>query len=206
MDLNRNSAKPIVLLAVSAFLFIHSARTLAREQNKVDPGNLIHARLIGRQGARTMAFAISSTSFQNGGEIPRQFTCDAADVSPQLSWTDPPAGTKSFALIADDPDAPVGTWTHWVIFDLPAQTTSLQEGVTKVGEVPGGGRQGRNDFRKIGYGGPCPPPGKPHRYFFKFYALDRMLNLKPGASKQEVEQAMQGRILGTAELMGKYQR
>jgi len=153
-----------------------------------------------------MTFSISSSSFSQGGEIPRKFTCDGADVSPELSWTGAPAGTQSFALIADDPDAPVGTWTHWVLYDLPSQTAALPEGVSKVDEVPSGGRQGRNDFRKIGYGGPCPPPGRPHRYFFKLYALDRMLNLKPGSSKQEVEQTMQNHILGKAELMGKYQR
>lgn len=153
-----------------------------------------------------MAFAISSQSFQKGGDIPKKYTCDGADVSPVLQWTSPPAGTQSFALIADDPDAPVGTWTHWVLYDLPPESTSLLEGVAKVDELPTGGRQGRNDFRKIGYGGPCPPSGKPHRYFFKLYALDKKLNLKPGASKQEVEQAMQGHILGQAELMGKYQR
>ncbi len=153
-----------------------------------------------------MTFSISSSSFSQSAEIPRKFTCDGADVSPDLTWTAPPAGTQSFALIADDPDAPVGTWTHWVLYDLPAQTTVLPEGVSKVDEVPSGGRQGRNDFRKIGYGGPCPPPGKPHRYFFKLYALDRMLNLKPGSDKQEVEQAMQNHVLGKAELMGKYQR
>jgi Raf kinase inhibitor-like YbhB/YbcL family protein len=152
-----------------------------------------------------MAFTISSPSFQNGG-LPTRFTCDGADVSPELHWTGPPGGTKSFALITDDPDAPAGTWTHWVLFDLPPQTTLLPENVSKVDEVPTGGRQGRNDFRKIGYGGPCPPPGKPHRYFFKLFALDKMLNLKPGGSKQEVEAAMQDHILGKAELMGKYQR
>jgi len=153
-----------------------------------------------------MAFSISSPSFQNGKDIPKKFTCDGEDVSPALSWTDPPQGSKSFALIADDPDAPRGTWTHWVLFDLPAATTSLPEGVQKVGELTGGGRHGTNDFPKIGYGGPCPPPGKPHRYFFKLYALDSQLNLKAGASKQEVEQAMQNHILGKTELMGKYGR
>ena len=153
-----------------------------------------------------MTFSIFSSSFSQGGEIPRKFTCDGADVSPELSWTGAPEGTQSFALLADDPDAPVGIWTHWVLYDLPAQATGLPEGVSKVDEVPSGGRQGRNDFRKIGYGGPCPPPGKPHRYFFKLYALDGMLNLKPGSSKQEVEQAMQNHILSRAELMGKYQR
>jgi Raf kinase inhibitor-like YbhB/YbcL family protein len=158
------------------------------------------------QGARTMAFAMSSMSFQNGGDIPRKFTCDGADVSPELSWSEPPAGTQSFALIADDPDAPSGTWIHWVLFDLPPATSSLAEGVSKIDELPGGERQGRNDFHKIGYNGPCPPPGKPHRYFFKLYALDRKLALKPATSKQEVEQAMQGHILGDAKWMGKYQR
>ena len=153
-----------------------------------------------------MAFSISSPSFQNGKDIPKKFTCDAEDVSPALSWTDPPQGSKSFALIADDPDAPRGTWTHWVLFDLPPAMTSLPEGVPKVSELTGGGRQGTNDFPKIGYGGPCPPPGKPHRYFFKLYALDSQVNLKAGASKQEVEQAMQNHILGKTELMGKYGR
>ena len=157
-------------------------------------------------GATTMAFAISSSSFPNDGEIPKKFTCDGADVSPELSWTRPPAETQSLALIADDPDAPVGTWTHWVLFDLPPDTTSLPENVSKVDELPHGGRQGRNDFRKIGYGGPCPPAGHAHRYFFKLYALDRMLNLKPGSSKQELEQAVEGHVLGQTEWMGKYQR
>jgi len=153
-----------------------------------------------------MVFSISSSSFQNGSDIPKKFTCDGADVSPELSWTQPPAGTQSFALIADDPDAPSGTWTHWILFNLPATTSTLAEGVNKIDELPGGERQGRNDFHKIGYNGPCPPPGKPHRYFFKLYSLSSKLNLKPGASKQEVEQAIQGLTLGTAELVGKYRR
>ena len=158
------------------------------------------------KGGAPMAFSISSPSFQNGKDIPKKFTCDGDDVSPALSWTDPPQGVKSFALIADDPDAPRGTWTHWVLFDLSPSTSSLPEGVPKVGQLPDSGRQGVNDFPKIGYGGPCPPPGKPHRYFFTLYALDNKLNLKAGASKQEVEQAMQNHILGKAEVMGKYGR
>jgi Raf kinase inhibitor-like YbhB/YbcL family protein len=138
-------------------------------------------------GEGRMAFVISSTSFPNGGDIPKKFTCDGADVSPELAWTDPPPGTKSFALIADDPDAPSGTWTHWLLFNLPPTVSSLPVGVSKIDELPGGERQGRNDFHKIGYNGPCPPPDKPHRYFFKLYALDGKLDLKPGASKHEVE-------------------
>jgi Raf kinase inhibitor-like YbhB/YbcL family protein len=153
-----------------------------------------------------MAFAITSSSFSNSGDIPKKFTCDGADVSPELSWTDPPQATQSFVLIADDPDAPSGTWTHWVLFGLPSTTNSLPESVSKIDELPGGERQGRNDFHKIGYSGPCPPPGKPHRYFYRLYALDRNLDLKPGASREEVERAMEGRILGQAEWMGKYQR
>jgi len=153
-----------------------------------------------------MAFSITSTAFPNGGNIPRKFTCDGADASPELSWTTPPSGTQSLALIADDPDAPVGNWTHWVLYDLPAGTASLPEDVPKSEELPNGARQGRNDFRRIGYGGPCPPPGKPHRYFFRLYALNSKLNLKPGATKADVEKAMEGHVLAKAELMGKYAR
>jgi Raf kinase inhibitor-like YbhB/YbcL family protein len=153
-----------------------------------------------------MAFVISSSSFPNGGQIPKKFTCDGADVSPELSWTRPPAETQSLALIVDDPDAPAGTWTHRVLFDLPAETTSLPENVSKLEELAGGGRQGRNSFCKIGYGGPCPPAGHAHRYFFTLFALDCTLNLRPRSSKQELEEAMEGHVLGQTECMGKYQR
>ena len=153
-----------------------------------------------------MAFELQSTAFQSGGDIPKRFTCDGPDVSPALSWSDPPGAAQSFALIADDPDAPVGTWVHWVLYDLPASARELPEGVPKESEPKSGGRQGTNDFRKIGYGGPCPPKGKPHRYFFKLYALDSKLNLKPGATTNAVEQAMKGHVLARAELMGRYGR
>jgi Raf kinase inhibitor-like YbhB/YbcL family protein len=153
-----------------------------------------------------MAYSLSSSAFQNGGDIPKKYTCEGADVSPELFWTSSPNGTQAFALIADDPDAPAGTWTHWVLYDLPQNTSSLEENVPKTDQLANGGRQGRNDFKKIGYGGPCPPPGKPHRYFFKLYALDRKLDLKPGASRAEAEEAMKGHVLGQAELMGKFGR
>jgi Raf kinase inhibitor-like YbhB/YbcL family protein len=158
------------------------------------------------QGGSAMSFKLSSTAFQPGGDIPSKYTCSGADVSPALNWTDPPAGTQSFALIADDPDAPVGTWVHWVAYDFPAGSRQLPEGVPKTEAVSGGGVQGQNDFHKTGYGGPCPPPGKPHRYYFKLYALDSKLNLKPGATKKAVEQAMAGHILAQAEVMGRFQR
>ena len=149
---------------------------------------------------------LKSSAFQNGADIPRKHTCDAGDVSPRINWSNAPPGTKAFALIADDPDAPGGTWVHWVIYDLPEEINELAEGISKVETLANGGKQGVNDFRKVGYGGPCPPPGKPHRYFFKLYALDAPTNLKPRAIKQQLLAAMKGHILGEAELMGRYKR
>ena len=153
-----------------------------------------------------MAFQITTRAFGGNGAIPKKFTCDGADVSPALAWSDAPSKTQSFALIMDDPDAPVGTWVHWVLYDLPSQAKDLAEDVPKQERLNNGARQGRNDFRKIGYGGPCPPSGKPHRYFFKLYALDTKLNLKPGATKPEVERAIEGHILAQSELVGRYGR
>ena len=153
-----------------------------------------------------MSMQISSAAFSAGEKIPMKFTCDGPDVSPKLTWNEPPTNTKSFALITDDPDAPMGTWVHWVLYDLPAETRELTEGVVKQEQLSNGARQGRNDFGKIGYGGPCPPRGKPHRYFFKLYALDSKLNLKAGATKADLESAMKGHILAQSELIGKYGR
>ena len=153
-----------------------------------------------------MALQVSSTDFSSGGTIPKQFTCDGADISPALAWNEPPAGTQSFSLIADDPDAPAGTWVHWVMFDLPGNARSLPQNVEKKEQLENGARQGRNDFGKIGYGGPCPPRGTPHRYFFKLYALDSKLNLRAGATKQDVERAQQGHVLAQGEYLGRYAR
>jgi Raf kinase inhibitor-like YbhB/YbcL family protein len=155
---------------------------------------------------RAMSFALKSTAFANGGEISKRYTCDGADRSPALNWDDAPAGTHSLAVITDDPDAPVGTWTHWIIWNIPAQATVLPEGVPKVEVLDNGARQGRNDFKRIGYGGPCPPPGKRHRYFFKLYALDARLDVKAGASRNELELAMKRHVLSQTELMGTYRR
>jgi Raf kinase inhibitor-like YbhB/YbcL family protein len=159
-----------------------------------------------QKGGSAVKLTLTSGAFEPGATIPKKFTCDGPDVSPALAWNDPPAGTQSFALIGDDPDAPVGTWVHWVLYDLPASARSLPENVPKQEYLQDGSRQGRNDFRNIGYGGPCPPPGKPHRYFFKLYALDVKLNLKPGATKADVEKAIAGHILAQGELMGRYGR
>jgi len=157
-----------------------------------------------------MAFRLSSPAFGEGAAIPAKHTCDGSDLSPALAWSGAPPAAKAFALIADDPDAPAGTWVHWVLFNLPASLVALPENVPKTETLPdlggGGALQGRNDFRKIGYGGPCPPPGKPHRYFFKLYALDAALPLKAGATKADVERAMKGHILGQAQLIGTYAR
>jgi Raf kinase inhibitor-like YbhB/YbcL family protein len=153
-----------------------------------------------------MAFQFHSGSFDPGGTIPTRHTCDGPDTSPDLRWGKPPDGTESFALIAEDPDAPAGTWVHWVLYDLPATNREIPENIPKERDLTTGARQGRNDFGRIGYGGPCPPPGPPHRYVFRLYCLDRKLNLHAGATKAELEAAMEGHVLAEAKLVGKYGR
>ena len=147
-----------------------------------------------------MSIQITSTAFAEGDKIPRIYTCDDKNVSPPLIWTGVPTGTVSLVLIMDDPDAPTGTWVHWVLYNLPAETTSLEQGKTSVGT------DGKNDFKKPGYGGPCPPRGENHHYYFKLYALDVKLDLKPGVTKAQVESAMGGHIMAQGQLMGRYGR
>jgi hypothetical protein len=158
------------------------------------------------QEASASKIELKTTSFTPGGFIPKRFTCEAANVSPALAWTDPPPGTQSFAIIEDDPDAPSGTFVHWLAYDLPAAYHGLPEGLSGNAQMAGGGRQGTNDFSRTGYGGPCPPRGRPHRYFIRLYALDAILNLRPAATRKELEAAMQGHILAQAGLMGRFQR
>ena len=157
-------------------------------------------------GEKTMNIQITSTAFSEGQPIPEKFSGQGKDISPPLKWTGAPANTKSFALVADDPDAPGGTWVQWVLYDLPPTTTALAEDTPKSQFLPGGAKQGLNDFRRLGYGGPMPPPGKPHRYFFKLYALDKVLDLRPGAAKNDIETAMKGHVLAQGQLIGTYQR
>src|ERR1022692_141314 len=157
-------------------------------------------------GRSPMALVLKSSTFAPGAEIPKEYTCEAADVSPALEWSGAPARTVSFALIMDDPDAPAGTWVHWVLWNLPASAHELPEAVAKQDQLVDGMRQGRNSFRKVGYNGPCPPPGKPHRYFFRLYALDEKLDLAPGANSADLQQAMKGHVLMQAEYMGAYRR
>jgi Raf kinase inhibitor-like YbhB/YbcL family protein len=160
---------------------------------------------VDKKGENIMEIKITSSAFKESALIPPKYTCDGADISPPLQWDSVPEGTKSIALISDDPDAPMGTWVHWVLFNLPADTRELPENVPPDENLPGGARQGVSDFQRIGYGGPCPPSGT-HRYFFKIYALDKELDLEAGASKPDLLNAMEGHILGQGQLIGKYKR
>ena len=153
-----------------------------------------------------MTIQLSSTAFDEGQAVPKEHTADGRNSSPPLRWQDAPTGTGSWALICEDPDAPRGTFTHWVLYNLPAATRELPEGVTPEPTLPNGGLQGVNDFGKIGYGGPAPPRGKPHRYLFKLFALAQPLDLQPGSTKGQLLTAMKGRVLGEGLLMGTYGR
>ena len=152
-----------------------------------------------------MDIRITSTAFADGQPIPQRFTCQGTDVSPPLAWTGVPANTKNLALICDDPDAPSGDWVHWVLYGLPPATTDLAEKVAPTPQLPGGARQGSNDFQRIGYGGPCPPIGR-HRYFHKLYALDTTLGDRGRLSKADVLAAMKDHVIRQAELVGTYER
>jgi Raf kinase inhibitor-like YbhB/YbcL family protein len=149
---------------------------------------------------------LTSTAFQAGAEIPSNFTCDGEDVSPELSWKDAPKETKSFALIVHDPDAPrTGGFTHWVLYNISPRTGHIEETVPEGEQIAGVGIQGKNDAGQIGYMGPAPPSGV-HRYFFRLFALDTTLDLRPGATHKDVSAAMKGHILAQAELMGTYEK
>ncbi|HZD43504.1 MAG TPA: YbhB/YbcL family Raf kinase inhibitor-like protein [Methanomicrobiales archaeon] len=155
---------------------------------------------------KTMAFRISTGAFTDGAKIPEKYTCSGADVSPALSWSEPPEGTKSLALTLEDPDAPGGTWYHWLLWNIPGHAGGIGEHAAPTDELPGGMVQGRNSFGKTGYGGPCPPQGHMHRYVFHLYALDRMLTLPAGATHLELEHAMRGHVKGEAQWMGRFER
>lgn len=158
------------------------------------------------KGGETMEIKITSRAFEENGMIPASYTCVGDDVSPPLEWEGVPEETKSIALIADDPDAPGRTWVHWVMFNIPSDVTELSENTPPDKTLPNGAKQGTTDFGSVGYGGPCPPPGGPHRYFFKVYALDAVPALEAGASKGDLLNAMEGHILAQGQLVGRYQR
>jgi Raf kinase inhibitor-like YbhB/YbcL family protein len=152
-----------------------------------------------------MSIQLTSTTFEQGAMIPEKYTCDGEDISPPLNWSGIPDDTQRIALICDDPDAPMGTWVHWVLFNIPADTTGLPENIPSERVLENGAKHGINDFRKLSYGGPCPPGGT-HRYFFKIYALNIEIGLEPGATKDELLKAMEGHILDEGQLMGRYAR
>ena len=156
-------------------------------------------------GGNSMEINITSPAFEDGGMIPAKYTCDGEDISPPLQWDVAANGIKSIALICDDPDAPMGTFVHWVLFNLPAETRQLSENIPADEVLPNGAKQGTTDFGRVGYGGPCPPSGT-HRYFFKIYALDTQIDLPAGARKSQLLKAMEGHILGQGQLIGKYKR
>jgi hypothetical protein len=165
-------------------------------QGKTESGSAT----VGEEGMR-----VTSTAFKEGGMIPKIYTCDGPNVSPPISWDSVPEGAKSLALICDDPDAPMGIWVHWVIFNIPPGGGELPENVPHERVLPNGAKQGINDFHTIGYGGPCPPGGT-HRYYFRLYALDKEIELEAGATKADLLKAMEGHILAKGELMGRYRR
>lgn len=182
-----NRIKPLLLLtAISAFALLHPLLSIDKEEKK-------------------MEIDIKSSAFDEGGFIPVKFTCDGQNISPPLEWNGVPEGTQSLALISDDPDAPMGTWVHWVVYNIPPDINGLEEGIPKKEILANDIEQGLTDFGSVGYGGPCPPRGT-HRYFFKIFALDRKFNFKPGLTKSELLEKIKDNIIGRGELIGKYKR
>jgi Raf kinase inhibitor-like YbhB/YbcL family protein len=153
-----------------------------------------------------MEIELASPAFQEGGTIPKQYTGDGEDVSPPLAWTGVPEGTRSFALICEDPDARRKTWVHWVVYNIPAMARRLTEGQPRDAHLTDGSLQGVTDFGKVGYGGPAPPPGKPHRYFFKLFALDTEFPDEEQMTRDQLRDAMNGHLLAEGQLMGTYGR
>ena len=153
-----------------------------------------------------MSMSLRSSAIEAGSSISRLYTCDGRDVSPPLRWDNPPPGTESFAMLCDDPDAPMGNWVHWVIYNIPAAVRALLEAVPAVAKLEDGTLQGKSDFGRIGYGGPCPPRGKPHRYFFKLYALDTQLSLSSGIIESALLKAIEGHVLEEVQFFGTYGR
>lgn len=186
-------SKQVVLLLAALMVFSSTVIACAREEPASQNGGKV-------------TLSLSSTAFKEGGEIPVKYTCDGQDISPPLVWDEPPHLTQAFALIVDDPDAPGDVFTHWIIFNLPANVHELGEGIPTQERLENGALQGKNDFGRIGYGGPCPPRGPAHRYRFTIYALDKPLDLEPGVSKKQLIDAVKGHILAQGQLISIYQR
>ena len=186
----------VLLLAA---ILLSSCKGETPSSNNIQPSNQA-------TGGKKMEMKVTSKAFQDGGMIPKQYTCDGANISPPIAWDSVPEKTKSIALIADDPDAPGKTWVHWVAFNIPASAHEIPENVPAQENISGGGKQGTNDFKKVGYGAPCPPSGSAHRYYFKLFALDTELTQDSSATKDQLLKAMDGHVLGEGQLMGKYQK
>ena len=204
MSVLRVCVKASMLLALSAWL----THLVACGEGDTAMPETPSAGQTPSPGGDAAAFSLTSEAFKNGETIPPRYTCDGENVSPPLAWSEPPAGTRRFALIADDPDAPGGTFTHWLLYDIGRKARSMPEGIETVPMPAYGlaGTQGSNDGGGIGYGGPCPPEGPAHRYRFTLYALDEDMFLDSGASKEELLSAMEGHVLAEAQLVGRYGR
>jgi len=200
------NGKFILVLCAFALLSCKSSKQPPAENTSTLPPKAVADTTNVVKGGTGMAMEITSREFVNGAAIPKEYSCDGKDISPQLVWTGVPDTAKSLALIMDDPDAPMGTWVHWVVWNIPPASISLPEGMAKEGSLPDGTKQGKNSWPKTGYGGPCPPPGKAHRYYFKLYALDTMLKLPDSANKSALEKAMGGHILAQAQMFGTFGR
>ena len=186
--------KALVILTVLLVVGIGCKKS----QELAQPANAIPAEV--------PSIMVMSPAFAKGDTIPVKYTCDGEDISPWIKWDNPPEGTLVFALVCDDPDAPSGDFVHWVIYDIPASSRGLEEGIPATPDMENGSKQGRNGFGNIGYGGPCPPPGDAHRYLFRLYALDALTGLSSGATKEEVTTAIEGHIIARGGYMGRYQR
>jgi Raf kinase inhibitor-like YbhB/YbcL family protein len=188
----QDSASMIATVLCLTFLILAPLETFALAESSA-------------KGDTIMEIRVASTAFKDGELIPKKYTCDGENVSPVLEWSGIPEGARFIALICDDPDAPRGTWVHWVIFNIPSGVKGLSENIQRTSTLPNGARQGTNDSHELGYDGPCPPGGT-HRYYFKVYALDKILALESGATKTQLLKAMEGHILAEGQLMGRYKR
>jgi Raf kinase inhibitor-like YbhB/YbcL family protein len=196
----------VVLTALAAWFVLTRRPNLMQRNDTLDPPAAPAVQPDPQAGAKEAAMQLTTPDFPPGGTLPRACTADGADRSPALAWSGAPEGTGAFALVVDDPDAPAGLWVHWVCYDLPGTAAGLAPDQPRTPGLAGGASQGSNSWGRTGWNGPSPPPGRPHRYFFKLYALDRPLGLAPGATARDLEAAMQGRVLAQAEVMGTYGR
>lgn len=205
----RHTARRAVITSLAALLALAACTAAGRDGETARAGDTAAAATTATTQEPAMSLTLTSTAFALGAEIPTRFTCEGEDVSPALSWSGAPAGTRSLALTVADPDAPDPkapklNYTHWVLYDIPADATGLPEGVASSG-LPAGTREGHNDWKRTGYGGPCPPIGR-HRYFHRLYALDTLLGDLGAPTREQLERAMEGHVLATAELMGTYEK